>query len=77
METPVTEIKPLKLHLIRKTIIVRRLLSSSPFLPYLISFFAWSNSNSDVNMQLVYTLEFFELFFNSLVHFATQGLGSE
>jgi hypothetical protein len=51
----------------RKTIIVRRLLSSSP---YLISFFAWSNRNSDVNMPLVYTLEFFDLFFNSLNSFA-------
>ena len=36
------------------------------FLPYLISFLARSNSNSDVNMQLIYPLEFIELFFNDL-----------
>jgi len=35
----------------------------------LISFVAWSNSNFDVSMQLVHNLEFFELFFNSLVAF--------
>jgi len=33
----------------------------------LICFVSWSNSYSDVNMQLVHNLEFFELFFNSLV----------
>ena len=41
-----------------------------PLSPYLISFFAWSSSNSDVNMQLVHIFEFFELFFNMLVVFA-------
>ena len=52
--------------------IVRRSLASSRFSPYPVSFFTWFNSNSDVNMQLVHTLEFFELFFNRLQSCATK-----
>ena len=42
------------------------------FLPSLLSFFAWSDSNSDVNVQFVHALEFFELFLNCLLAFATE-----
>jgi hypothetical protein len=39
-------------------------------LPYLISFLAWSKTNSDVKLQSVHPLEPFESFFNRLIYFA-------
>jgi len=42
----------------------------------LISFVAWSNSNSDANMQFFNNLEFFELLFNSLVAFVKKNCWS-